>query len=322
MRLSVVVVNWNSREDLGCCLESLGQQTHADLEVIVVDNGSGDGSEAMVRERFPGVLLLETGANLGFAEACNRGITASSGEWVATLNNDTVADPGWAKALVDAAACLPPDVGMLQSVLLFMTDADTINSTGIVLTAGGSGSDRREGETWQRPAPGPSPRFEEIFCPTAGAAAYRRSMLDAIKLREGYFDRRHFMYFEDLDLGWRARLAGHSARLVADSIVWHKYHSSADRQGRAWMVVVSRTNRIRTLLKNASPAFLLRTAPKSAYEAAEAIWHGGWRAGLGLPRAVLESLRQRRSVSALCRASRRALERRWAGADVRRQKPC
>src|SRR5579862_1453977 len=99
MRLSVVVVNWNSRDDLDACLRSVAAQTHADVEIIVVDNGSDDGSGAMVRERFPGTILIEAGRNLGFAEGCNRGIRASSGEWIALLNNDAVADADWAASL-------------------------------------------------------------------------------------------------------------------------------------------------------------------------------------------------------------------------------
>src|SRR5450432_547613 len=98
MRLSVVIVNWNSQDDLAQCLESMRTQTHQDLEVIIVDNGSKDGSVAMVRERFGEFTLLDEGENLGFAEGCNRGIAAASGEWVAMLNNDAVAEPQWAEA--------------------------------------------------------------------------------------------------------------------------------------------------------------------------------------------------------------------------------
>lgn len=316
-RLSVVVVNWNSRDDLEVCLRALARQTHDDLEVIVVDNGSRDGSEAMAREKFPRFSTIQTHDNLGFAEACNIGIEASTGEWVAMLNNDTRADDGWARALVEAAREAPASCGMLQSVMLFMSKPHTINSAGLALTRSGSGVDLHEGE--------PSSHMfanDDIFCPSAGAAAYRRSMLDAIKLPCGYFDRDHFMYYEDLDLGWRARLAGWSAKIVPRSIVHHKWHGSSDRHGRSWLVAISRTNRLRTLLKNASPWFLLRTAPKSAYEACEAIWHGGLRTAASMPRMLLESLRRRRAIGSIATQRRASIESRWAnGGRVRTPRP-
>lgn len=306
MRLSVVVVNWNSREDLAECLLSLREQTHRDLEVIVVDNGSHDGSADLVAERFPEVVLLRETENLGFAEGCNRGIARSTGEWVAMLNNDTVADPDWARALVEAAEEAPPRCGMLQSLMLYRHRDGTVNSTGIELTRTGGGRDRDEGKRLPTSA-----EIEEIFCPTAGAAAYRRTMLEEIRLSTGYFDKGHFMYFEDMDLGWRARLAGWSALYVPASMVQHTWHGSSKRHGRSWLVVISRTNRIRTLLKNASWPFLLRTSPKTAYEMAELLWHGRAKAGAGLLKACREGLLARREVDRLAKEARDQVEERW-----------
>ena len=91
--ISVVIVNWNSREALGDCLRALEAQTDRAFETVVVDNGSSDGSQEMVRGQFARVVLLEAGENLGFAEGCNRGIERASGAWIATLNNDTIAHP-------------------------------------------------------------------------------------------------------------------------------------------------------------------------------------------------------------------------------------
>lgn len=305
MRLSIVVVNWNSRSDLEACLESLAKQTHRDLEIIVIDNGSTDGSVAMVKERFPAVDLVEAGENLGFAEGCNRGIARSHGPWVALLNNDAVADPAWAAELVAAAESAPADCGMLQSAMFFLDRPDTINSMGLFLTRSGGAIDRFEGEPRRAVADVP------IFCPTGGAAAYRRTMLDAIKLPTGWLDREFFMYCEDFDLGWRAQLAGWSARVVSSSIVLHKFHGSTARRGRAWFVSMTRTNRLRTLIKNASPRFLVATAPYTLFEIGELFWVGGWRAGIALPKAIVESVRQRRNVAALTSVARRAVEKKW-----------
>jgi hypothetical protein len=308
VRFSVVIVNWNSRDDLRACVASLRSQTHADLEIIVVDNGSSDGSAEMVSAEFPECVLIRERENLGFAEGCNRGIDAAAGAWVAMLNNDCIADPDWARALVDAAEQSVPACGMLQSLMLFQDRPDTINSTGIELTAHGGGRDRDRDRP--RHSDGASTP-QTIFCPTAGAAAYRRGMLDAIRLSSGYFDREYFMYLEDLDLGWRARLAGWTAEYVPGSVVHHKWHGSADRHGRDWLTAAARVNRIRTLLKNASPRFLARTIAAHGAEVVELVKDGRTAVARRLARAVRRSLAQRREVSALARVDRRALERAW-----------
>lgn len=306
MLLSVVIVNWNSRDDLRLCLESLRTQTHRALEIIVVDNGSMDDSVGMMRGEFPEVILIETGENLGFAEGCNRGIEVSHGEWVAMLNNDTIADPSWAAELVKAAAQAPPTCGMLQSLLLFLSDPDTINSTGIVITREANGYDRDGGRPRSL-----APAECGIFCPTAGAAAYRRTMLDAIKLPDGWFDARHFMYFEDLDLGWRARLAGYHACFIPSSFVLHRHHGSSDRHGLSWLEVISRINRIRTLLKNGSRRFWLRSSTTTARDLIVILRHGGFKALRTLLEAIPSSLASRSVVEGLRKVPRTSVEDQW-----------
>ena len=308
MLLSVVIVNWNSCEDLRLCLESLRHQTHYNLETIVVDNGSSDESVAMTRRGFPEVMVIEARENLGFAEGCNRGIEASHGDWVAMLNNDTIADTAWAAELVAAAMDAPPSCGMLQSLQLFLSEPDVINSTGLVLTRAARGYDRDGGKPKsQTPAAG------EIFCPTAGAAAYRRSMLDAIKLPDGWFDSRHFMYYEDLDLGWRAQLAGFGARFVPTSSVLHKYHGSTRRHGPSWLKVILLINRIRTLLKNGSTRFWIENVFVTGFDLLGILRHGGFRAIRTLVEAVPSSLRSRSLINRMRKVSRESVEARWAG---------
>ena len=306
MLLSVVVVNWNSIDDLRDCLLSLRQQTHRELEVIVIDNGSSDGSGEMVTQEFPEFMLLAQGENLGFAEACNRGIDVAKGEWVAMLNNDAVAEANWAEALVDAALGAAPDCGMLQSLLLYKSRPGIINSTGIQLTRSGFGCDRFEGQ----------PRSsnltpEAIFCPTAGAAAYRMSMLREIRISTGYFDRNHFMYYEDLDLGWRARLAGYSATYIPRSVVHHRWHGSSDRHGATWLVILADTNRVRTLIKNASVAFLCIHIISILNSVSRVLRAAGRKGVATLRRAVVDSLAIRKEVQGLSKARRRSIEKRW-----------
>jgi GT2 family glycosyltransferase len=197
---------------------------------------------------------------------------------------------------------------MLQSLMVFLDRPTTINSTGIELTAFGSGRDRHRDRTWPDDE---SRRQSAIFCPTAGAAAYRRAMLDAVRLSAGYFDRTHFMYFEDLDLGWRARLAGWDARFVPDSTVRHKWHGSTDRHGASWLAVLSGINRLRTLIKNASPSLITRTSPVTIVETLEIARHAGIDGLRQLKTAIQESLKLREEVARMIRVERRAVERAW-----------
>src|SRR5512133_173392 len=307
MRLSVIVVNWNSCADLRDCLGSLERQTHDDLELIVVDNGSSDGSPEMVESEFSHVRQLRQTENLGFGEACNRGILASGGEWVALLNNDAVAEPSWAAALVETATWVPADCGMIQSLMLYRSRPNTINSTGIELAFSGGGRDRDEG----RPYVATEQHFEQIFCPTAGAAAYRRSMLERIKLPRGYFDSVHFLYYEDMDVGWRARLAGWSAVYAPQAIVHHRWHGSSDRHGKSRLLVMANINRVRMLVKNASAQFVVMTAPRTFKECCDVLRHGGIDGASSLRSALRDSYAERRYVSALCRCTRTNIEKAW-----------
>lgn len=302
--LAVVVVNWNGRDHLESCLASLVAQG-APLEIVVVDNGSTDGSKAMVEARFGDVRLLDAGENLGFAEGCNRGIAQVRAPWVVLLNNDAIAQPGWAAAMTQAANGASPTTGMLQSLMVYRARPGTVNSSGISLSRSGGGRDRDEGRPRKRV------RHEAPFCVTAGAAAYRRRMLDAIRLEGDVFDAAHFMYYEDLDLGWRARLAGWDAALVPDAIVEHVWHGTSHRHGDAWLRRHARTNRIRTLLKNASWSMLVRSWHVGVGAALELTLRDGPTATLALARASVRSLRLRREVERLRRVDRRALERAW-----------
>ncbi|MBI4952834.1 MAG: glycosyltransferase family 2 protein [Myxococcales bacterium] len=303
---SVVIVNWNGLRFMGPCLDALARQTYAPFEIVVVDNGSTDGSLELLRARAGELVLVEAGENLGFAEGCNRGIAHARGNWLCMLNNDTVVDERWLEALVRAAATAPADCGMLQSLQLYFDRPERINSAGIRLRPDGGGSDRGDGE----PRDGVR-EPEPIFSPTAGAAAYRRSMLEHVRLDTGYFDRRHFLYFEDMDLGWRAQLSGFTARTVPDSIVYHHYHGSTDRVSSDALAAMVIINRWRTLAKNASFRFFATASLRGAWRLWPLWRHGGTPALRRLGAALGESLASRRRVSELCTRDRRAIERRW-----------
>jgi len=304
--IAVVIVNWNSRDDVLAGLRSLHEQTDPDVQVVVVDNGSKDGSAGAIRAAFPDVLVVETGENLGFAEGCNRGIEASRSDWVFLLNNDAEAEPTCVAELRRVAAAAPGDVGMLQPLLVFTTRPSHVNSSGVLLYRNGYGGDRHFMEPIEAAVAAGDP-----FCATAGAALYRRSMLERVRLPGGCLDREFFMYFEDVDLGWRCRLAGYRAVYVPSARVRHRFQGSSIRRGEAFVDTHCRINRIATLIHNASVWFILRSAIHTAY-GVFAVWRdAGLGPLLGLGKRLPALIRDRRRIGRLARVGRRELERTW-----------
>jgi GT2 family glycosyltransferase len=213
--VSVVVVNYNGACYLHRCITSVLTRDYTEIEVIVVDNASSDGSPDMLQREFPGLTLIRNATNLGFAGGTNAGIQASQGEYIFTLNTDAFPDPGCIRHLVSAMQA-DPGTGMCAARILFPDGR--INSTGICLSLSGAAWDRGmyEPDT-ARYAAG------EVFGPCAGAALYRRSMLD----ETGLFDEDFFLYMEDVDLAFRARLAGWKCRYVPEASVCHVHGGSA-----------------------------------------------------------------------------------------------
>jgi len=305
-RVSVVIVNWNCKKDLPTCLAALERQTERDFEVVLVDNGSTDDSVAMVRRDFPSVRVIEVGANLGFAEGCNVGIAHARGEWIATLNPDTEADPRWLEELLDIAREGGPRLGMVQSRIVFRHAPDRTNSTGVHVFRNASFVDR----SFDMPARDDEPA-DEIFCASAGAALYRRSMLEEVRLPTGYFDKTFFMYFEDVDLGWRCRLAGWSARYAPKAVVTHTFHGSSSGRGDTFVARQCNYNRARTLLKNASPGLIARSLPRILMELGWSLRAQGPEALPIYFRAARQGLAERPRVRKLAQVPRRAVESRW-----------
>jgi GT2 family glycosyltransferase len=209
--VSVVVVNLNRRELLRKCLESLLAQTDAELEVIVVDNGSTDGSAACVDTEFPGIRLIRNRDNKGFCAANNQGIAIARGEFVALLNNDAEADAGWLAAMVKVAGEKP--VGMVACKILVHGDEKRIDKVGHLIYPDGQNRGRGTGCLDQ----GQFDRVEEVLWPDGCAALYRKEMLDQI----GGFDEDFFAYADDAELGLRARIAGWTCIYTPHALVRH-----------------------------------------------------------------------------------------------------
>jgi GT2 family glycosyltransferase len=238
--VSVVIVNWNGKHLLGECLDSLTAQHVEGIEIILVDNGSQDGSSDYVRERYPGVRVLSLPVNKGFAGGNNAGIRISAGKYVALLNNDTKADPDWLANLLKAAEESPPLTGMWASKILSYDRPDVIDNVGLLLYPDGlgRGKGRLERDEGQHDRPG------EALFPSGCAGLYSRAMLDEI----GLFDEEFFAYADDVDIGLRARLAGWGCSYVPGARVYHKYSSSSDAYSPLKAFLVER-NRIWILLK-------------------------------------------------------------------------
>jgi len=210
--VSVVIVNYNGRGFLEDCLQSLYAQTYQNLEILLVDNGSSDGSVDYLKSCHPDVIIIENTSNLGFAGGVNSGILQSRGSFILTLNNDTWADCHWIEQLV-AEITTDDRIGMCATKMLFPDKR--INSTGICISRSGAAWDRGifEEDTGQYNT------REEILGPCAGAALYRKLMLDEI----GLFDEDFFLYMEDVDLAVRGQLAGWKCIFVPGAVVYH-YH--------------------------------------------------------------------------------------------------
>ncbi len=214
-RISIIIVNWNGAALLPDCLESLEQQTFTDFEVILVDNGSSDASVEYVQSLHPWVNIVRLPENRGFAAGNNIGLSHACGEYIITLNNDTMAEPGWLAELV-AVTDAYPDAGMVASRICNFYDRDMIDSLGMSICRDGMS---RGAYRLHKFSALSLEKGTQILFPSACAGLYRRSMIE----QTGFFDEDFFAFCEDTDLGLRGRLAGWGALLARDAVVWHKY---------------------------------------------------------------------------------------------------
>jgi GT2 family glycosyltransferase len=210
---SVIIPHWNGLEHLDTCLQSLRSQRYRDFEIILVDNGSTDGSQDYVRTHYPEVRLVELGTNRGFTGACNAGYAVAAGDYIVLLNNDTETDPGWLSALAGAFA-RHPRAGILASKLLLFDRRDHFHAAGDTYRVDGIPGNRG---VWEEDK-GQYQREELVFSACAAAAAYRREMVSQI----GFLDDDFYFSCEDVDIAWRANLTGWQVIYVPRAVVYHK----------------------------------------------------------------------------------------------------
>lgn len=213
MRPAVYIPHHHGAQRLAKALRSLEAQNRP-ADVVVVDNGSTDGTAEMLREEFPEVTLLGLGQNLGFGPAINRAVEERPADPVILLNNDAECEPRFLEALLDAAA---EGAEMVAGVMTQEASPGLIDSAGVVADATLMGFDYLHGEPLEAAA-----RAADPLGPSGGGALYR---LDAFRAAGG-FDERIFLYYEDLDLALRLRAAGARCRLAAEARAVHAYSAS------------------------------------------------------------------------------------------------
>lgn len=278
-----VIVNWNGWSDTQACLQSLAQQDYPALTVVVVDNGSTDDSCARIRAAFPDVVLIEAGANLGFACGSNVGIrhaVAAGAEFVWLLNNDTVAPADTCSKLI-AKAKASPAAGIIGSVLYYMHQPDQVQAWG------GGEMTVWLGRSTHHVAPFPlGPRsyltFASVLIP---CSVFRRIGV----LYEGYF-----MYFDDSDFALRVTRAGYQLAVAEDTAVLHRVGGSAGYRSRL-------TDRFAAtaglhFLRRHSPVPLLSMVLFVAAKLGMRILHGYWKNAQAVWAAVGDYRRQRHTT--------------------------
>jgi hypothetical protein len=302
-RVSVVVLSWNGVKHLETCLPSLLSQTYRDHEIVVCDNGSTDGTETWVRERFPGVRVVRLEKNAGFTGGANFGLENATSELVALVNNDVEFDPNW---LAESVRVLDahPEAGFTASrVRLFHrrthldTTGDRYFRNGMVAKRGWLAED------------GPAfDREEFVFAASAVAILVRRAMLDEV----GLFDEDYFAGVEDLDLSFRAQLLGWRCRYAPGAILYHKVGATLGA-GPLDPTTLERMHRNVwfTRIKNLPAALWIRYLP--AILATELMLLGGalvrgrpgplLRARVQVLRALPRMLRKRRAIQRRRRVS-------------------
>lgn len=285
--VSVIVVNWNGKHFLEVCLTALRRQTFRDFETLLVDNASADGSVEFVRERFPEVRVLALDVNAGFAAANNAAYEQARGEWIVLLNNDTEADEHWLEA-IHAASQAFPRAGSFASKMLLFDDRKRIDNCGFAVTTAGTavdlGRDEPDGPAWAEP--------RKVFGACGGAAAYRRSMLDAV----GFLDPEFFMTFEDLDLSFRGQLQGYECVFIPRAIVYHRLGATRKRNP-AQDVFFSQRNIELAYLKNMPLSLILGSLPQRlVYELGGAAYFTKLGVGAAFFKAKLDAIRRLPSV--------------------------
>jgi N-acetylglucosaminyl-diphospho-decaprenol L-rhamnosyltransferase len=306
-QVSVVVLAYQSGPLLARCLAALQAQTFQDFEVLLADNASTDGAPQAAAAADPQIRLIDNGANLGFAAGINRGAAAAQGRWIALINPDAFAEPDWLAQLL-AAAAAHPQVRCFASRQLMAEDPSRLDGLGDVMSA--TGFPFRGG--YGGPDPGPA-AVGEVFSACGGAMLIARDLFLAM----GGFDERLFCYCEDVDLGYRLRLAGEPTLVIPDAVVRHVGSASSGGPRSDFAVFHGTRNRLWVFVKDTPPVLFWLTLPLHlaatallfARHASKGEFAAPWRGFVAALRGLDIALAARREAQATRRVGSWAIAR-------------
>lgn len=249
--VSIIILNYNGEEYLDDCLSSVMGQSYPNMEIIFVDNCSTDRSVDFVKKNFKSVKVIKNSGNFGFAKGNNVGIVNAKGEYIVTLNPDTVVEPNWLSELVEVMEG-DDNIGASMSKILLFDRKNIINTDGNLINFLGFGWVGNYGKKDDG-----NKKIKEIPCPSGAAMILRRETLNDV----GLFDENFFLYLEDHDLGLRMRLAKYRILCIPKSVVYHKYSFSKNEDKfihyeRNRIMILLKTFEMKTLIL-IIPAFLI-----------------------------------------------------------------
>jgi GT2 family glycosyltransferase len=252
-KVTIIIPNYNGLHFMEPCFDALAKQTYQDYELLVVDNGSTDGSPEWLKEHGIPSILLPT--NTGFSGAVNEGILAAKTDYVILLNNDTEPEPDYVAELLKAIEA-SPRIFSVSPKMIQLYHKDLMDDGGDMYSIMGWAYQRGVGqeiERYDRPC--------HVFSACAGAAIYRRSVFDEI----GLFDEMHFAYLEDIDVGYRAKIAGYYNRYCPTAQVYHVGSGTSGSKYNAFKVRLAARNNVYLNYKNMpAPQLLVNSLPIAA----------------------------------------------------------
>lgn len=300
---TVAIPNWNGLPFLKQCIHGLRNQSLRDFQILVVDNGSSDGSQQWLSAQKD-IEAIYNRHNLGFAAANNQALAAARGRVFVTLNNDTLPDARFLETLITTLDT-DPQLGSAAAVMVWSHKPKIVASAGIDFHKDGTATDHMAG------MPLDAVQGQEVFGASAGAAGYRTEVLQSL----GGFQEDYFAYLEDADLAWLMRLRGYGCQVAKDAIVSHAYSATLGSQSATKRFLISR-NRIRLIVRCIPTRFLAKWWPYILrYELmalAEGLAKGDWpriRGRLSALSQFPRLVRQRSTVQARIRVDLDFVER-------------
>lgn len=247
MLISIIIPSWNGKDFLTHCLPSIKGQTQKDFEIIIVDNGSTDGSVEYIKQNFPDFKVIKLKHNLGFAPAINEGIKQAKGKYIALINNDTEIDK---KCLEYLSKVLNsrPEISFVAAKMLNFFQRDIIDSAGDYIEVTGHGNNigqgEKDGPLYSKSGP--------TFLVTGGGSLIRRSVIDKV----GLLDETYFAYYEDVDWCLRAQLQGFKGWYEPKAVIYH-IHKATSSRAKSFTEYLQFRNMTMTIIKDYPTGLLL-----------------------------------------------------------------